>query len=244
MAGPLIGIAGASYVVRRPFGPLAVHGIPTSYVEQVIAAGARPVLLPPGAGHLALEVLDGLVLAGGGDVDPSLYGGDAAARDVDRQRDDAEVRLVRAAREAGVPTLGVCRGAQVFAVMDGGTLVADVPHVLPGVGHQISTAAGSVCRELLGSRTTVSSLHHQAVASTGPAWRVTCTADDGVVEAVEWEGSAWAAVGVLWHPEMDATGPALFGWLVSRAAGVAAGRAAGRAGDVIRNGSLPVSLLQ
>jgi len=217
MAGPLIGIAAASYAVSRPFGRLAVHGIPQSYVEHVMAVGGRPVLLPPGAGHLALDVLDGLVLAGGGDLDPALYGADTAARDVDRERDDAEIHLVRAARQVGTPTLGVCRGAQVFAVMDGGTLAADVPHVCPGEGHPISTATGSVCRELLGTRTTVSSLHHQAVACTGAGWRVTSTADDGVVEAVEWEGSSWAAVGVQWHPEMDATGPALFGWLVARA---------------------------
>ena len=217
MSGPLIGIAAASYVVSRPFGRLAVHGIPQSYVEHVTAAGGRPVLLPPGAGHLALDALDGLVLAGGGDLDPLLYGVDTAARDVDRERDDAEIHLVRAARRQGTPTLGVCRGAQVFAVMDGGTLAAEVPHVCPGEGHAISTSTGSVCQELLGTRTRVSSLHHQAVARTGPGWRVTAVADDGVVEALEWEGAHWPAVGVQWHPEMDATGPALFGWLVSQA---------------------------
>jgi putative glutamine amidotransferase len=233
MGGPLIGIAGASYAVTRPFGRLAVHGIPQSYVEHVTDAGGRAVLLPPGAGHLALDVLDGLVLAGGGDLDPSLYGADTVARDVDRERDDAEVHLVRAARDAGVPTLGVCRGAQVFAVMDGGTLLAEVPHVRPGVGHPISTAPGSVCGELLGARADVSSLHHQAIADTGPGWRVTSSADDGVIEAVEWEGSTWEAVGVQWHPEMDVTGPAFFGWLVSRAA-------AGRRGS----SALPVSLLR
>jgi putative glutamine amidotransferase len=83
-----------------------------------------------------------------------------------------------------------------------------------------------MCQELLGTRTRVSSLHHQAVARTGPGWRVTAVADDGVVEALEWEGAHWTAVGVQWHPEMDATGPALFGWLVSQA----------RPSDVIRIG--------
>ena len=133
-------------------------------------------------------MLDGLVLAGGGDLDPSLYGSDVAARDVDRSRDEAELALARAARDAAVPALGVCRGAQVFAVMDGGALVTDVPHVLPGSLHPISSAPGSTCRSLLGPRAEVNSLHHQAIARLGPGWQVTATADDGVVEAVEWDG--------------------------------------------------------
>ncbi len=229
-AGPVIGIAGASYTVVRPFGELPVHGIVRWYVDHVIAAGGRPVVLPPVAGHQVLDVLDGLVLAGGGDLDPSLYGADVAARDVDRSRDEAEIALVRAARDAAVPTLGVCRGAQVFAVMDGGTLATDLPHVLPGSSHPISTTPGSLCRSLLGPRMSVNSLHHQAIASTGPGWRITARADDGIVEAVEWKGSPWPALGVQWHPEMDATGSALFGWLVARAVERRAAR------DVIRSG--------
>ena len=167
-AGPVIGIAGASYTVVRPFGELPVHGIVRWYVDHVIAAGGRPVVLPPVAGHQVLDVLDGLVLAGGGDLDPSLYGADVAARDVDRSRDEAEIALVRAARDAAVPTLGVCRGAQVFAVMDGGTLATDLPHVLPGSSHPISTTPGSLCRSLLGPRMSVNSLHHQAISEHRP----------------------------------------------------------------------------
>ena len=216
MSGPVIGIAAASYVVQRPFGDLPVHGISRRYAEQVHAAGGRPVLLPPGAGLDLLEVLDGLVLAGGGDLDPSLYGSAATARDVDRGRDDAELALARTARDAGLPVLGVCRGAPVLAVLDGGGLVAEVPHVLPETLHRITASAGSDCASLLGARTEVNSLHHQAIAGVGPGWRVTATADDGIVEAVEWEGTSWSALGVQWHPELDHTGPAVFGWLVSR----------------------------
>src|SRR3954452_8721465 len=116
--GPLIGIAGAAYVVARPWGQLPVHGIPQPYVDQVVRAGGRPVVLPPG-GQDVLDALDGLVLAGGGDLDPSLYGGPpGAAHDVDRSRDESEIALVRRARDLHLPTLGVCRGAQVFAVAD------------------------------------------------------------------------------------------------------------------------------
>src|SRR5680860_591671 len=194
-AGPVIGIAGASYVVARPFGDLAVHGIPRRYVDHVVGAGGRAVVLPPGIGHDVLDLLDGLVLAGGGDIYPALYGRvGVRAREVDRARDEAEIALVREAREARVPMLGVCRGAQVFAVADGGTLVPDLgpdrPHVLATTSHPIKTFPGSACARLLGLRSQVSSLHHQAIDRTGSGWRTTGWADDGVVEAIEWDDSA------------------------------------------------------
>ena len=228
--GPLIGIAGSSYVVRRPWGELGVHGIPRSYVEHVARAGGRPVVVPPGGGHEVLDALDGLVLAGGGDVDPTLYGGPpGCARDVDRTRDEAEVALVRTAREIGLPTLGVCRGAQVFAVADGGTLVPDLgpdrPHILPNAAHPVTTLPGSACARLLAAHPVVNSLHHQAIGHAGSGWRTTVWADDGVVEAVEWNDlREWPAIGVQWHPELDATGARLFGWLVGQSAHHRAGR--------------------
>src|SRR5680860_44129 len=180
-AGPVIGIAGASYVVARPFGDLAVHGIPRRYVDHVVGAGGRAVVRPPGIGHDVLDLLDGLVLAGGGDIDPALYGRvGVRAREVDRARDEAEIALVREAREARVPMLGVCRGAQVFAVADGGTLVPDLgpdrPHVLATTSHPIKTFPGSACARLLGLRSQVSSLHHQAIDRTGSGWRSTTPA--------------------------------------------------------------------
>ena len=220
---PVIGIAGASYVVARPFGKLPVHGVPQTYVDHVVAAGGVPVVLPPGIGHAAIDMLDGVVLAGGGDLDPTLYGAvDTRSRDVDRGRDDAEITLVRRARDALVPMLGVCRGVQIFAVADGGTLVPDLgperPHVLPSGTHPITTGAGSICAALLGRRVDVNSLHHQSVDRVEASWHVTATADDGVVEAVEWAGpTPWAALGVQWHPELDHTGTTLFGWLVRMA---------------------------
>jgi putative glutamine amidotransferase len=187
------------------------------------------VVIPPGAGLHLLDVLNGLVLAGGGDLDPALYGRtDVAARDVDLERDATELALARAARNALLPVLGVCRGAQVFAVMDGGTLVPDLGerHVIPpGTGtHAVRTTPGSLARRLLGARAEVGSLHHQSVRSAGPGWVVTARTDDGVVEALEWTASEWPALGVQWHPELDHTGPRVFGWLVAVAR------------DVIRSG--------
>ncbi len=217
--GPVVGIVGHGYVVARPFGDLAVVGTPATYAEKVIAAGARPVVLPGAAAIDLLDVVDALVLTGGGDVAPHLYGGaPEAAADVDPIRDANEIELVRAAADAKVPLLGVCRGLQVMVVAFGGTLSEDLAmrHVLPHLGHPVTTRAGSLLRSVLGERPDVTALHHQAVAEPGPAWRPTAWTDDGVIEAVEWAGErAWPALGVQWHPELEAaTGASLFSWLV------------------------------
>jgi putative glutamine amidotransferase len=216
---PLVGIVGHGYVVPKRFGDLPVTGTPDSYVDRVAAAGGRPVVLPGAAAVDLLDVVDCLVLTGGGDVDPALYGGSSEVGiDVDRARDDAEIAVIHAAQRAGVPLLGVCRGLQLLVVAYGGTLTGELgmSHVLPGVGHPVTTQPGSLTRRVRGDRPAVSSLHHQAVADTGPCWRVSAWADDGVVEAAEWAGpEPWPVIAVQWHPELDGdSGSALFEWLV------------------------------
>jgi putative glutamine amidotransferase len=218
---PVIGIVGHGYVVPKFFGDLPVTGTPDRYVAHLAAAGGRPVVLPGAHAVDLLDRVDALVLTGGGDVEPARYGGAAEGSvDVDRARDDAEIALVRAAERSGTPVLGVCRGLQVLVVAFGGTLRTDLgmSHVLPGGGHVVSTQPGSLIRDLLGPRPEVTALHHQAVADPGPCWRSTASAEDLVVEAVEWAG-AWPVLGVQWHPELEeARGAVLFEWLVGAAA--------------------------
>ena len=217
MSGPVIGIVGNAHVVPKHFGDLPVAGTPANYVEGIARAGARPVVLPAQAALDVLDVVDALVLTGGGDVEPARYGGAGDARDVDPVRDEVELALVRAAENAGLPLLGVCRGMQVMAVAYGGTLVGDLDHVHPGTGHLVHTEARSLTAELLGSTVRTTALHQQAVSAPGGSWRATAWAEDGVVEAIEWVADDWAALGVQWHPEHDPTGPAIFGWITEAA---------------------------
>jgi putative glutamine amidotransferase len=218
---PVIGIVGNAHAVPKFWGELAVNGAPTAYVGKVLEAGGRPVVLPGSVSGDLLDVVDGVILTGGGDIDPRRYGGSPEdGNDVDEQRDAEEIALVHRVLAAGIPLLGVCRGLQILAVAFGGTLRSDLgmSHICPEAGHRVDTAPESLSAELLGSRPVVTSLHRQAIADPGPNWRPTAWAGDGVIEAVEWVAGDWPVLGVQWHPELEAeTGSALFSWLVRAA---------------------------
>lgn len=225
----VVGVVSGRHQVPRPWGVLPVQGVTDPFPALLAGAGAIPVALPvleQGVlpAYVLLEAVDALLLAGGGDVDPQLYGAppDPVCRGVDWLRDDAEVALARAATRAGIPVLGVCRGMQVLAVAFGGDLHRDIgsDHVIPGGTHRIRTAPGSLTRRLVGERAQVSSLHHQAVAGLGHRLEATAWSDDGVIEAIELPGADGpAALGVQWHPELEpgTVQRALFGWLVDTA---------------------------
>jgi putative glutamine amidotransferase len=187
--------------------------LPAVYTRSVEAAGAIVVLLPPqndGAAQLVSR-LDGMIITGGADVDPERYGQrpDPRTVRVRRDRDAWELALLDAADEAGVPTLGICRGMQLMAVRAGGTLEQHLPDV---VGHDehapdsssygwtaIRTAKNSLVRRLVGDNLQVSCHHHQAVLRH-PGFLVTARAADGTIEAMEDpERPFW--LGVQWHPE-------------------------------------------
>lgn len=222
---PVVGVVGHGYAVPMHFGDLPVIGTPRDFPEGVRAAGGRPVVLSPLDAVGLLDVVDALILTGGGDVDPARYGGHpGSAQGVDPERDDAEIVLARAAGEARIPMLAVCRGLQILVVAFGGTLRSGVPHVQPECGHEIRTEPGTLVASLLGPRARTSALHHQAVADPGSAWRSTAWTADNTVEAIEPIGVDWPVLGVQWHPELyrhdllgDGTGPAVFGWLVGQA---------------------------
>lgn len=210
---PVIGLT--TYREQAAWGvwEQAADLLPAVYTRSVEAAGGSVVLLPAqayGADELVSR-LDGLIIAGGADIDPARYGRprQPRTRQIRRDRDAWEVALLDAAAERGLPTLGICRGMQLMAVRAGGTLDQHVPDV---VGHDehspgasaygwisISTLDGSTVRSLVGDNIQVSCHHHQSVASH-PGYEVTARAADGTIEAFEDpDRPFW--IGVQWHPE-------------------------------------------
>jgi gamma-glutamyl-gamma-aminobutyrate hydrolase PuuD len=236
MARPLVGIT--TYVVPATFGSWETDSalVPHDYVLAVERAGGRALLVPPSVGGVdeTLDALDGLILSGGADLDPALYGQEPHAETdpVDEERDGAELALLRGALERDLPVLAICRGSQVLNVAFGGDLVQHLPEVLgddrhretPGTfaEHEVQIAGGSRLGRVLGPRAAVKSHHHQGIGRIGEGLAVTAHAEDGTVEAVE-EPSRRFAVGVLWHPEAgdDAR---LFAELVAEAAAYRSGR--------------------
>ena len=189
-----------------------------AYAERVFDAGGLPVVAsrPPGdALDDVLALADGLLLTGGGDVDPASYGAELEnADEPDRTADDWELALIGAARKRRLPMLAICRGAQLLAVAHGGRLAQRLPdadgHVdLGGLGpeailaarHDIELVPGSRVRRALGgsARIAVNTIHHHGIADAGEL-EVTATAPGGVIEAVE-PPFDWPCVGVQWHPE-------------------------------------------
>ncbi|WP_411106406.1 gamma-glutamyl-gamma-aminobutyrate hydrolase family protein [Streptomyces sp. cmx-4-9] len=213
MPRPLIGIS--TYVeesTRYGVWDLPAALVPAGYYRLVQAAGGTAVLLPPDDPGTAAEVLsrmDGLVVAGGPDVDPVHYG---AARDPRTGppatvRDHWELALITAALDAGLPLLGVCRGMQALNVVLGGTLIQHLEGHLhtPGVmsRHPVRPVAGTRYAELVPEEAQVPAYHHQAVDRLGRGLAASAHAADGTVEAVELTDPARWVLGVQWHPERD-----------------------------------------
>jgi putative glutamine amidotransferase len=214
------------------------YGVPENYVDALRRAGGRPLLLPPGETAPPAEILDrldALVLVGGGDVDPTRYGGagdEATVYGVEPDRDAFEVALLLEAGERETPTLAICRGMQIMNVAFGGTLIPHLP-ARPGLlehgapsgedhrRHTVEAAAGSLLASAAGTTALdCSTHHHQGVDRLGGVV-ATGWAPDGLVEAIERE-PGWM-LGVQWHPEdtahLDPVQQGLFDALVERARG-------------------------
>lgn len=231
---PLIGLS--AYREQATWGVWQVQTdlLNSRYARSVEAAGGIAVLLPPQADAAAVVVqrLDGLVVTGGPDVQPTRYGQPAhPSTQVPRpERDAWELALLDRAAALGTPVLGICRGLQVMAVHTGGTLEQHLPDVVGHHGHSpggdafgtvsVSTTAGSRVRALVGPEVAVSCHHHQAVAAH-PGLVATARAADGTVEALE-EPQRPFWLGVQWHPE-HGEDYALFRGLVEAASGAPAG---------------------
>jgi putative glutamine amidotransferase len=218
MRSPIIGITAYG---RNEAGEFTLQAV---YVDAVRKAGGIPILLPPGEPYpdRILQQVDGLILAGGGDIDPVIYGGDEhpTIYSVDAERDEFELALAEMVIAEGLPVLGICRGMQVLGVASGGNLVSHVPdrfgddilHRLDNprrpTSHTVEVNAQSrLARVLKVTSTEVTSWHHQAVQSVSSGWSPVAFAPDGVIEAIEHQDHPWA-VAVQWHPELLSDCPA------------------------------------
>lgn len=204
--------------------------VPGKYIAGVAAAGGVPVLLPPIAtDESILDVVDGLIVVGGVDVDPTRYSAKAHPRTVPQpERDDHDIRLTRAALDAGVPLFAICRGAQILNVALGGNLHQHVPDLLPESNYQpapgvfgtveFTTKPGSLTAELLGERASAPCYHHQSLNRLGDDLIDTAWAHDGTIQAVEYPQAKGWVLGVQFHPEENPLDARLFTSFINAAA--------------------------
>lgn len=231
MPAPLIGCT--TYRLLSAEGQMPLFALRPAYVAALRAAGAIPILLPLGASlaemHTFFEQVDGLLIPGGGDIEPGQYGGQnthETVSGVDADRDRIELTLVRWAVETQKPLLAICRGLQVFNVALGGSLWEDVYSQMPGavfhsyvdikprefIAHEVTVQAGSrLARQLGATATPVNSLHHQGIRQLAAGVTAVAHAPDGLIEGIEIPDHPYA-IGVQWHPEdLAPTDPAMQG---------------------------------
>jgi putative glutamine amidotransferase len=237
MSRPRIAITG----VNRSWDGQTRSGVNANYVRSVLAAGGLPIIIVPDLSpDEAVELFgdcDGLLLTGGEDVDPKLYGAAPHPQlgTVDPRRDANELALVAEARARDLPILGICRGIQLCNVAFGGTLFQDLPSQRPGAvdhdppaqramrSHHVSVTEQSKLAAILGTTEfAANSFHHQAIDRLGAGLVATANAPDGVIEGVESADTNEWLVAVQWHPEElahepDAADLKLFAALIAAA---------------------------
>jgi putative glutamine amidotransferase len=191
-----------------------------SYIDAIERAGLVPLVIPPLDGREAasaiLDAVDGLLLTGGEDVNPLLYGADAHPnlKTVNDGRDSTEISLILEAERRHTPILAICRGIQVLNVALGGTLIQDIHAECPGAfDHDAGGPRGSPTHDISvepstrtsaalgGTAAKVNSLHHQSVKDVAGKLRITARSPDGIIEGIETKDPDWWVLGVQWHPE-------------------------------------------
>ena len=212
---------------RKAYGKW-LFGLNQSYAKLMSRVDVLPVGMIPGGDDMSriLQQLDMVVLTGGGDPDPELYGEkNRGSVNCKRERPVWEMRFYREARKSGIPIFGICLGIQLIAMAEGVPLLQDIParvsnplhhHGIPAEPekHPVEMVEGSFLHSLFGKSAEVSSFHHQAIAEVPAGYRATARTSDGVIEAIE--SNDGKVLVVQWHPERDHTGPVILRAMISK----------------------------
>lgn len=215
MSKALIGISGNILISEKGMERAFVN---CDYVNSVIAGGGAPVILPVIEDDEAIEAqmknVDGLLLSGGYDVNPLIYGEEPTQKQefTYPEIDEHDIKLIKAAFRMNKPILGICKGVQILNVAFGGTLYQDLSHMedcfikhsqnsrRDMAGHSVEILKGSKLNEILGDSIQTNSFHHQAVKDIAPDFIADAWSKDGVIEGIEMRGEGFV-LGVQWHPE-------------------------------------------
>ena len=204
--------------IQGEYGPFQ-YGLNHSYAALLDRPDLLPLAVLPNGSISPLDILrnfDFLVLTGGGDPSPSLFGReDSGSRNPRPFRSSWDIKLYHAARELDIPVLGICLGMQILGIAEGAALIQDIPDTgvfhdgsaLKPVSHPVDTQSGSHINSLFGDHAIVSSSHHQALEQVPQGYLVSARSNDGLIEAIE--STNGRAIGVQWHPERDTTGEAI-----------------------------------
>ena len=221
---PIIGIPSGVLRSADPLSPVPERCcVPKDYIDALRRCNACPLIVPTGKadgfpGDL-FEIVDGILLPGGADVDPALYGEEPhpAIEYFDPEQDVFHIATALEAISRDLPLLGICRGEQILNVALGGTLHQDLPSLRQNLvcrhqqakrhnaTHSVLAEENSLVASLFGARFRTNSFHHQAVKTLGDGLVVTARASDGIIEAVEMKEKTFV-IGVQWHPEMLVAG--------------------------------------
>ena len=209
---PVIGVTACKR--ESSFGPWNLEAVilPSGYTTAIEEAGGKPLLLPPGCCPSLLDLLDGLVVAGGPDINPSLYGQKPSEHIslAHPDQDGSEADLIRGAVDRDIPLLGICRGMQLMCVVHGGKIHQHLPET-PGheehggwdgevTEHGVQTVEGTHLHSIMGTTVSVNSTHHQGVFDPGSLSASAHSSHDGLIEGVERTDKRFC-IGVQWHPE-------------------------------------------
>lgn len=209
---PVIGITCPSRPTKWANWDLDAVVLPTTYHKMVIQCGGIPLLIPPGCSSEVMNRIDGLIISGGPDINPQIYGQNSGSytNEIYPAQDDSEIELIKSAIDKDVPLLCICRGFQLLCAINGGELHQHLPETVGYENHGgwngrvtehgVDIIKGTKLEKIMGTHITANSTHHQGVSNAGNLLISAYSSHDNLIEAVEFEELRFC-IGVQWHPE-------------------------------------------